>query len=85
MLPGGSEDSDQPMRTLECLAQWEQITLAYLWDYVNLCSIFVSMIIGFVILPKNMTVINVVPAGTDIKLFVLGTTSIPTYVTQNGQ
>ena len=38
---------------------------------MNLCSIFVSMIIGFVILPKNMTVINVVPAGTDIKLFVI--------------
>ena len=31
--------------------------------------IFVSMIIGFVILPKNMTVIDVVPAGTDIKLY----------------
>ena len=34
---------------------------------MNLCSYFVSIIIGFVILPKNMTV----PAGTDIKLIVL--------------
>ena len=33
---------------------------------MNLCSIFVSMIIGFVTLTKNMTVINVVPTGTDI-------------------
>ena len=38
---------------------------------MNLCSILISMIIGFVILPKNMTVINVVPARTDIKLIVL--------------
>ena len=38
---------------------------------MNLCSIFVSIIIDFVILPENMTVINVVPAGTDIKLIVL--------------
>ena len=35
------------------------------------CSIFVSIIIGFVTLPENMTVINGVPAGTDIKLIVL--------------
>ena len=34
-------------------------------------SIFVSTIIGFVTLTENMTVINVVPAGTDIKLIVL--------------
>ena len=33
-------------------------------DYVNLCSIFVNIIIGSVTLPKNMTVINAVPAGT---------------------
>ena len=38
---------------------------------MNLCSIFVSIIIGFVTLPENMTVINAVPAGTDIKLIVL--------------
>ena len=38
---------------------------------MNLCSIFVSIIIGFVTLPENMTVINVVPAGTDINLIVL--------------
>ena len=38
---------------------------------MNLCSILISMIIGFVILHKNMTVINVVPAGTDIKSIVL--------------
>ena len=36
---------------------------------MNLCSIFVSIIIGSVTLPENMTVINAVPAGTDIKLF----------------
>ena len=29
---------------------------------VNLCSIFVSIIIGFVTLTENMTVINVVPS-----------------------
>ena len=40
-------------------------------NYVNLCSIFVSIIIGFVTLPKNMAVINAVPGGTDIKLIVL--------------
>ena len=38
---------------------------------MNLCSIFVSIVIGFVMLPKNMTVINVVSAGTDINLIVL--------------
>ena len=38
---------------------------------MNLCSIFVSIIIGFATLTENMTVINVVPAGTDIKLIVL--------------
>ena len=38
---------------------------------MNLCSIFVSIITGFVILPENMTVINVVPVETDIKLIVL--------------
>ena len=37
----------------------------------ELFSIFVSIIIGFVTLPENMTVINAVPAGTDIKLIVL--------------
>ena len=36
---------------------------------MNLCSIFVSIIIDSVTLPENMTVINAVPAGTDIKLF----------------
>ena len=36
---------------------------------MNLCSIFVSIIIGSVTLPENMTVINAVPAVTDIKLF----------------
>ena len=29
------------------------------------------VIIGFVTLPENMTVVNAVPAGTDIKLIVL--------------
>ena len=38
---------------------------------MNLCSIFDSIIIGFVTLTENMTAINVVPAGTDIKLIVL--------------
>ena len=38
---------------------------------MNLCFIFVSIITGFVILPENMTVINVVPAGIDIRLIVL--------------
>ena len=41
---------------------------------VRLCESlfhFVSIIIGFVTLTKNMTVINVVPAGTDIKSIVL--------------
>ena len=38
---------------------------------MNLCSIFVSIIIGSVTLPENMTVINAVPAGTHIKLIVL--------------
>ena len=41
---------------------------------VGICeffSIFVSIIVGFVILPENMTVVNAVPAGTDIKLIVL--------------
>ena len=33
-------------------------------------SIFVSIIIGFATLPENMTVVNAVPAGTDIKLIV---------------
>ena len=85
MLPGGSEDSDQPVRTLECLSS---AGTNYMGLAVRLCESlfhFCQYDIGFVILPKNMTVINVVPAGTDIKLFVLGTTSIPTFVTQNGQ
>ena len=38
---------------------------------MNLCSIFVSIITGSVIQPENMTVINAVPAGTDIKFIVL--------------
>ena len=38
---------------------------------MNLRSIFISIIIGFVTLSENMTVINAVPAGTDIKLIVL--------------
>ena len=38
---------------------------------MNLCSIFVSIIIGFVTLLENMTVIDAVPAGTNIKLIVL--------------
>ena len=38
---------------------------------MNLCSIFVSIIIGFLILPENIPVINLVPAGTDIKFIVL--------------
>ena len=38
---------------------------------MNLCAIFSSIINGFVTLTKNMTVINVVPAGTDIKLIEL--------------
>ena len=38
---------------------------------MNLCSIFVSIIIDFVTLTENMTVINVVHAGTDIKSIVL--------------
>ena len=37
---------------------------------MNLCSIFVS-IIDFVALTENMTIINVVHAGTDIKSIVL--------------
>ena len=36
---------------------------------MNLCFILVSTIIGSVTLPENMTVINAVPAGADIKLF----------------
>ena len=38
---------------------------------MNFCSIFVSIIIDFVTLTENMTVINVVDAGTDIKSIVL--------------
>ena len=38
---------------------------------MNLCSIFVSIIIDFVTLTENMMVINVVHAGTDIKSIVL--------------
>ena len=38
---------------------------------MNLCSIFVSIITDFVTLTENMTVINVVHAGTDIKSIVL--------------
>ena len=38
---------------------------------MNLCSIFVSIIFDFVTLSENMTVINAVPAGTDMKLIVL--------------
>ena len=37
----------------------------------ELFSIFVSIIICFVTLPENMTVVNAVPAGTDIKLIDL--------------
>ena len=33
---------------------------------MNFCSIFVSIIVGFVTLTENMMVIKVVPAGTDI-------------------
>ena len=40
-------------------------------DYVNFCSIFVIIIIGSVTLTKNITVVNAVPPGTDIKLIVL--------------
>ena len=35
---------------------------------MNLCSIFVSNIVGFFTLTENMTVTKVVPARTDIKL-----------------
>ena len=38
---------------------------------MNLCSIFVGIIIGSVTLPENVTVISAVPAGTHIKLIVL--------------
>ena len=37
---------------------------------MDLCSIFVNIIFGLVILTENTMVINVVPAGTDIKLSI---------------
>ena len=36
---------------------------------MNFCCIFVSIVISFVTLLENMTVVNAVPAGTDTKLF----------------
>ena len=67
MLPGDSEDSDWPIRTLKCLSSAGTNSMGLAVRLVNLCSIFVSNIINFVTLTKNMTVINVVHAGTDIK------------------
>ena len=71
MLPGDSEDSDCSIRTLNGLSSAGTNSMGLA---VRLCESlfhFVSIIIDFVTLTENITVINVVHAGTDIKSIVL--------------
>ena len=57
------------MGTLKCLSSVGTNSIGLAVGVCDFFSISVCIIIGFVTLPENMTVVNAVPAGTDIKLF----------------
>ena len=68
-LPGDSEDFDYPVSTLECLSSARTNSMGLAARLCESLFHFHQYHHLFCHLTKNMTAINVVPAGTDVKLF----------------